>query len=576
MRNHIDFSLNPEELFLDPVSDPGLCLLGPPSFLWQTHDPALIEAFAISGHESMRIRTERFLRQTRQHKTFRKVIEFPSLPVVLTGASFRKSHVLVGGKGVLNGASGFRLLNRYCWANERGSEDPEDRLVRYFHARQQANRDARLPVWSGPFPDDLDFAIECRNTFNYFHFLTETLCQLCVLDDLPFRGRVFIHFPNAAEKTRSFTRSFVTALFPELTGRVFLERAPKEYDRVLSSYNLINSFYHLSAEVMGGVDAFAASDQVWKGARATRSSHAVLSMNSMDSSLIRLRARALAAIEGLDFSHLPKRFYVGRRIDQSRRRDLAGEDGLVDLLSAFGFSRIAFEDFTPLEQIALMAQAEVMVAAHGAGFTNMLFAPPEALLIEIGTLQTALYRWGDFWPLANVAGCRYVCFFADYNKDDALTDPRFARDGIVAPALSDYGLGQLMAFVAASLGHPPRLSKAEDVAQLAHRLLRTGQPEAAGALLDRHSEKGLFSVDLCLARADLFKARGEGNGELLALMAAWEADTSRWQTLVQIIWCAKKMDNLKVQGWAVQLLADHFPDRCAEVVKDRPWLRALI
>ena len=59
-------------------------------------------------------------------------------------------------------------------------------------------------------------------------------------------------------------------------------------------------------------------------------------------------------------------------------------------------------------------------------------------------------------------------------------------------------------------------------------------------------------------------------------MAAWEADPARWQTLVQIIWSAKKVDNLKVQTWAVQLLAEQFPDRCAEVVRDRAWLRALI
>lgn len=576
VRNNIDFSLDLDQLFLDPVQDKGLHFLAPPPFLWRPREPALIEGFAVSAHESLRNRTERFLRHTRQHKTFRKAVEFASLPVVMTDVSFRKSYALVGGKCVLNGASGFRLLNRYCWENEQGPEDPEQRLVQYFRGRQQANRSAGLPVWSGPFPGDLDFAIECRNTFNYFHFLTETLCQLCVLEDLPFRGRVFIHFPNAPEKTRSFTRSFVAALFPELKGRVLLERAPKDYDRVLSSYNLINSYYHLPAADFGSVDAYAPSDEMWKGAQATRSSQGVLSMNSIDSSLFRLRARALRAIEGLDFSHLPRRFYVGRKADQSRRRDLAGEEALVDLLSAFGFARIAFEDYTPLEQIALMAQAEVMISAHGAGFTNMLFARPESLVIEIGTLQTAVFRWGDFWPLANVAGCRYVSFFADYNKEDPLTDPKFGADGIVAPALHDHGLGLVMAFVAASLGHAPRLSRAEDVARLAQQLLRTAQPDAAAAVLDRHAEMGPASADLCLARADLHKARGEWYAELIALTAAWEADRNRWQTLVQIIWSAKKVENLKVQVWAVQRLAEDFPDRCAEVVKDRGWLRALI
>ena len=59
-------------------------------------------------------------------------------------------------------------------------------------------------------------------------------------------------------------------------------------------------------------------------------------------------------------------------------------------------------------------------------------------------------------------------------------------------------------------------------------------------------------------------------------MAAWEADMARWQTLVQIIWCAKKVDKRDVQSWAVQTLAEAFPDQCAEVVKDRGWMQALI
>lgn len=576
MRNKIDFSLTPDQLFLDPMADAGITFLAQPPFLWRPRDQALIEGFSISGHESMRTRTERFIRYTRQHKTFRKALEFMTAPVVLEQASFRKSYALAGGKCILNGASGFRLLNRYCWENELDDDDPEARLETYFSSRQVENKDRKVPVLDGPLPDDIDFAIECRNTFNYYHFISETLCQLCLLDDLGFKGRVFIHFPNDPEKTRPFTSAFVSALFPELEGRVFFERAPKDYDRVLSSYNFINSYYHLPTEDFGAVDALAPSDEMWKGPRATRSSQGLLSMNSIDSSLYLLRQRALDAIAGHDFSHLPRRIYVGRGQDQARRRELKGEEALTDLLSAFGFVQVTFEDLSPLEQIAMMANAEVMISAHGAGFTNMLFANPSALVIEIGTLQTAVHRWGDFWPLANVAGCRYVSFFADYNKDDPLTDPSFGVDGIVPPALTDHGLGVLMAFVAASLGHPPGLARAEDVARLVGQLVRTGQSDAALAVLARNAALAETSADICLARADLHKARGEGRAELAALMAAWEADMARWQTLVQIIWCAKKVDKRDVQSWAVQTLAEAFPDQCAEVVKDRGWMQALI
>lgn len=576
MRNSIDYSLDPERLFLDPISDPGISFLFNPPFIWRSRDPSLIEGFSVSEHEEVRTRTERFIRFTRQHKTFRKALEFISVPALLTDASFRKSHSLVSGKAVLNGASGFRLLNRFCWENELDDIDPEDRLVDYFTQRRRANRDRPLPILSEPIPDNLDFAIECRNTFNYYHFLTESLCQLCVLDDLPFQGNVFFHFPNAPEKTRAFTQTFIDTLFPELRGRVFFERAPKDYDRVLTSYNFINSYYHLPEEEFGTVDQLAPSEEMWKGAVATRSSQGVLSMNSIDSSLFRLRERALRAIEGQNFDHLPTRFYVGRNPNKARRRDMAGEEELVDLLGAFGFASVDFEDFSPLEQIALMARAEVMISAHGAGFTNMLFAKRDALIIEIGTLQTAIHRWGDFWPLANVAGCRYVSFFADYNKDDPLKDPRFGADGIVPPALGNHGLGVVMAFVAASLGYVPRLGRSEDVARLVSQLLRTKQVNAAAAMLSRHESMIPESVELGLLQAETQRSLGNPTAELVSLCSAWEADKTRWQTLVQIIWCAKKVDNTAMQSWAVGVLAEDFPNRCAEVVRDRAWLQALL
>ncbi|MFN7225598.1 MAG: glycosyltransferase family 61 protein, partial [Paracoccaceae bacterium] len=177
-----------------------------------------------------------------------------------------------------------------------------------------------------------------------------------------------------------------------------------------------------------------------------------------------LRSRALKALNGHDFRHLPKRFYIARSPGHARMRQMRGEAALTDLLDAFGFARIHFEDLAPLEQIALMAQAEVMVSPHGAGFANMLFANPKATVIEIGTLQTVQSRWADFWPVANASGCRYVSFVADHDTPTPSDVPDFAATGISAAHLTDRGLGRVMAFVASLCGHPPRLSHSRDVA----------------------------------------------------------------------------------------------------------------
>ena len=576
VRNRIDFSLSPDELFLDPHADPGFAFLQRPDFIWRPVEPGRIYGFSASDHDSIRTKTERFIRYTRLHKTFRKAIEFKTALVELQQASFRKSYSLAADKCLLNGAAGIRLLNRYCWENETAADDPEQRLIRYFSDKQTQYRVSDFPVLRKAPPRDIDFAIECRNTFNFYHFVTETLCHLCLLSDIDFQGRVFIHFPNSEDKTRAFTSAFIEALFPELSGRVFLERTPKEYRRVLTAYSLFNSFYLLPHSVTSPLNDLAPSDEMWKGSLATRSSQAVLSMNSLDSSLIRLRARAMAALEGHYCSHLPRRFFVGRKPGAARQRTMEGEDQLVELLSAMGFATVAFEDYSPLDQIALMANAEIMVSPHGAGFTNMLFAHPDALVIELGTLQTAVHRWGDFWPLAVASGCRYVSFFADYNKSDPLTDPSFSDDGIVPVALGRRGLGEVLAFIAASIGKVPKLSRAEDVARLVQQLNRTGQIEQANAVLRQHQHLQADSAKLAIAQAELHKAMGEGNAELKALTDAWHADPTRWQTLVQIIWCARKVSKSEVLVWAVQLLADEFPDRCLDLVKDRDWLKDLL
>ena len=574
MRNQIDLGLAPEDLYLNPAQDKGIAFLTQPEFWWRLRDPAIIEAFAASEHDSVNTKIEAQVRQIRRHRSFPKVAEFNVVPVVLHEAVFRKSYATAAGKCLLNGASGERLLNRFGWERAKAHEDPDLALSRYFAECQALNTDARLPLAS--LPTQVDFAVECRNTFNYFHFLTETLCQLCVLDGVAFDGRVFLHFPNHPDKTRAFVLAFIRALFPELADRVILARAPHDHPVVLSAYSFKLTYFQMPPSVVGSLDPLAQSDVSWRGHLGTRTTRAVLSMNTVETSLLRLRKRALDALAGQDFSHLPKRFYIARAPGQARARKMHGEDALLDLLAPFGFVRLAFEDLSPLEQIALMAGAEIMISPHGAGFANMLFANPKATVIELGTLQTAQIRWGDFWPLAHASGCRYVSFIVDHLGENPIDVPDFSSDGLVPPKLSERGLGRLMAYVAALCGHVPRLRRAADVARLAGQLLRTDQLASCEAVLQRHADLQPNDAELCLMHADLHKRREEWGNELVCLLAAWAADTSRWQTLVQILWSTRRLGKGEVQAWAARLLRSEFPERWAEVARDRDWLQQAV
>ncbi|APE45103.1 hypothetical protein BOO69_18055 [Sulfitobacter alexandrii] len=573
MRNKIELKFPPDALFMNPWVDPGFSVLARPEFVWRPMPRTIIEGFPASAHEEMNRKITSFLGVVKKQKVFRKALEFSAVPAVLEKASFRKSYVMASDRLLLSGAAGTRLINRYRWENEDTEFDVDMTLDAYLANCREQNRSRQLPLHSGGLSPDIPFAVECRNTFNFYHFLTEALPQLTLLDGLDFRGNIYFHFPNAEEKHRPFTEAFVETLFPEFAGRVFFERAPKDYERVITAYDFLGGHAQLPEAMLEGIASFApATVQQEEDILHTRF-NANLAMNSVSTMLLKLRSRALAAIEGQEFPHLPKRFFVGRDSRQSRDRHMAGEDQLFEHLSLFDFEYVVFENLHPIEQIALMANAEMMISYHGAGFANMLFANPQAHVIEIGTLQTAQFRWGDFWPLANAAQCRYISFFADFNSEDPLIEPHFAKDSIVPVAISEPAVAQIMAFVVSVLGHVPELNSVNALGRLSRELLQAGSADRAVAVLERHGPLVTEDVELCLLKADCHKDLDEPKSELVALDKAFKADPSRWQTLVRIIWCANRCERPQVIRWAVSRLRSDFPERHAAFVKNHEWVR---
>ena len=569
VRNKIDLSADPGLVFLNPWREEGLKLLASPEFVWRETQSGVIDGFAVSAHAEINSKIRACVTETNKQKRFQTTLEINTVPVVLDDVSFRKSHVMAGGKLVLSGASATRLFNQFGWDRSRLNQNPTDALNDYLLRCRKDNSNIDIDVESTFLESDLDFAVECRNTFNYFHFITESLCQLSVLDGLGFRGNIFFHFPNQEDKQGDFAEAFVAVLFPEYAGRVFFERAPKDYDLVLSSFDMHGGVAQMPEGNLAALRKF-----VPQGAEVGKVEfQPLLAMNSFSTALLSLRVRALRAIESRDFSKLPKRIFVGRSETQSRSRPLAGQDELLKELGPLGFEYVVFEELEPLEQIALMANAEVMISQHGAGFTNMMFANPNAYVIELGTLQTAQHRWPYFWPIAHVSRCKYLNFFADFDRENPLEEPEFSKEGIVPVALSVAAISQITAFVSGILGVVPKVATAKNLQLLARRVLRAGAVDKAILLLDAYD--GLVSTngDLCLLRADCHKALDEPKSELVALQQAHVADPKRWQTLVRIIWCANRCGRPEVLRWALTHLEGDFPDRHDAFVSNHEWVR---
>lgn len=76
-----------------------------------------------------------------------------------------------------------------------------------------------------------------------------------------------------------------------------------------------------------------------------------------------------------------RRLYISRR--RARHRKLTNERELEQALEPLGFEIVCFEDIPFERQAALVREAAIVVAVHGAALANMMFARPGSRVIEI-------------------------------------------------------------------------------------------------------------------------------------------------------------------------------------------------
>lgn len=86
------------------------------------------------------------------------------------------------------------------------------------------------------------------------------------------------------------------------------------------------------------------------------------------------------------------RIYVSR--GQATYRRVMNEEAVMTLLTGYGFKVVQLETLSFLEQVALMASSEMVVAPHGSGLTNIIFCRPGTKIIEIFSPEmVGAYYW---------------------------------------------------------------------------------------------------------------------------------------------------------------------------------------
>lgn len=127
------------------------------------------------------------------------------------------------------------------------------------------------------------------------------------------------------------------------------------------------------------------------------------------------------------------RIYVARKESKRGRiRNIENQEALVRMLTQYGFQPYYLEDHSLQDQIGLFFDAEIVVAAHGAGLSNILFSQG----IDVVELFPSKMTMPHYYYLALCKGHRYRY----WRGDRAHFDDSFSVDISAVEALL-HGLG---------------------------------------------------------------------------------------------------------------------------------------
>lgn len=407
-----------------PTIHDGLSYIGQhPDWIIRPVEAAKIRMFAESENPAMRAKQKRKI-NLESRGLPDGAMEIRTSTVMLEDARFANGLAQISDRFWLNGASGRRVRTKF------EAKNPEPwRLKRYHRAleRCHANGPARISACDDRIARKLDIAVELKNGFNYYHFSTETLGSLAHYVSDGTTAPITLHLPQKSE-IKDFVKRFIDSVFPGLADRVRFEHRPKHYDRVRSVYSHRHLLYCADDMSVEKVLSDPDLDPRWSDIIRNPGRYKKMEMLSYDMSLRLLREAGLAQIQTAKTAPMPKLIWMGRdEGGEARARGIEGHEPLLEELGALGFEQIAFELLSPLEQISAMNGADVVIAPHGAGLTNMIYAKPGATVVEIGTRQTQLHRWGDFLKCAHVSRCRYDTVFADIpGVDDLAKVPKMS------------------------------------------------------------------------------------------------------------------------------------------------------
>ncbi|MEP3477684.1 MAG: glycosyltransferase family 61 protein [Fuerstiella sp.] len=108
-----------------------------------------------------------------------------------------------------------------------------------------------------------------------------------------------------------------------------------------------------------------------------------------------------------------KRIYISR---SKASRSVVNETAILPILQEHGFELVHMEDLAFSEQVKLCASVKIMIGAHGAGLTNLLYCDQGVTIGEIANIDVFPFYLG----MARQLGHQYMRFTANKSIDEKL------------------------------------------------------------------------------------------------------------------------------------------------------------
>ena len=242
--------------------------------------------------------------------------------------------------------------------------------------------------------------ISGKFSYNYFHSILENLIRLLVVNDLEIPEEVPLLVDNRVRTIPSL--SSILKILNARTNRQVVYLSPSKIYNIEQLYYVdhINKLVPHIKNVNANKTGIVAFDKTY---------------------LMRLKNTLL---EHISDKPTPQRIFLTRKNTNHRNFN---ENEVFSVLEPLGFVKVAPEEYTFEEQMALFNHAEWIVGGSGAAFTNVVFCSDGCKIVIFRPIRNK-HTSPLFTTLAYLNNCQIVYFLPSQSVSDSSIHTDYSID----------------------------------------------------------------------------------------------------------------------------------------------------